>query len=168
MGRNGKRAISVISLFFWFALAATAQESEPVLSIVAAGKTTTISARDWAAMPKTKVTASNAHDKSSSVYSGVLLRELLRKAGVLSDQELRGRELAACVKLTAKDGYVAVFALAEIDPSLRDEDVLVADIRDGKPLAPDHGPLQVIVPGDKRPARWIRMLTRIEVISMRP
>ena len=119
-------------------------------------------------MPKSTVTATNAHDKSSATYSGVLLRDILHKVGVFSDQELRGKDLAACVKLTAKDGYIAVFAIAELDFSIRDEDILVAATKDGEPLAADHGPLQVIVPGDKRPARWIRMLTRIEVVSMKP
>ena len=69
--------------------------------------------------------------------------------------------------MTAKDGYVAVLGLGEVEPSIRDEQILVADQQDGKPLDAKAGPLQLIVPGDKRPARWIRMLTRIEVVNMK-
>ena len=41
--------------------------------------------------------------------------------------------------------------------------VLIVDRRNGQPLLPDSGPLQIIVPQDRRPARWIRQVTTLEV-----
>ncbi len=43
--------------------------------------------------------------------------------------------------------------------------MLVADSEDGKPLAPTAGPLRLIVPSDKSPARWVRMVKAIRVVA---
>ena len=167
MNRSFRYQSALMLLFFWLVGLATAQDAQPSLTVVGPGKTLTLSAKDWAALPKATLKATNPHDKTTSTYSGVLLRDLLHQVGVPTGEAMRGKELANCVRLTASDGYVAVFALAELEPSIRDEDVLVADSVDGKPLGGSRGPLQLIVPGDKRPARWIRMLTRVEVVSMK-
>jgi hypothetical protein len=45
-----------------------------------------------------------------------------------------------------------VLSLAEVDSSFHGGQVLVADTRDGHPLA-DSGPFELIVSDDKRPAR---------------
>jgi len=144
-----------------------AQQATPTLTVAGPAKTLTITAQDWSAMPKTTVKATNAHDKTTSTYSGVLLRDLLHQAGVPTGEEMRGKQLAAYVRMTASDDYVVVFSIAELEPSIRDEDVLVADQVDGKPLPEKQGPLRLVVPGDKRPARWVRMLTKIEVINVK-
>jgi len=44
--------------------------------------------------------------------------------------------------------------------------IILADHRDGKPLDAHEGPLRIVVPGDKRGARWIRGVTSLEVISV--
>lgn len=49
------------------------------------------------------------------------------------------------------------------DAAFNDHIILIADRRDGKPLLPDSGPLQIVVPQDTRPARWIRQVTTLEV-----
>ena len=48
------------------------------------------------------------------------------------------------------------YAIAELDAAFNDHLILIVDRRDGQPLLPDSGPLQIVVPQDKRPARWIR------------
>ncbi len=52
---------------------------------------------------------------------------------------------------------------AELDPVMTDNRIIVADRMNGKPLDPKEGPFKIVVPGDKRPARWIRMLTALQV-----
>ncbi len=42
--------------------------------------------------------------------------------------------------------------------------VLVADAMDGKPIT-DNGPLQLVTSGEKRPARWVRNLVAIRVLT---
>ena len=63
----------------------------------------------------------------------------------------------------AADDYHVLFSLAELDTSFQDSEVLLADTIDGAPLAPDQGPLKLVVPHDKRPARWIKMVAGITI-----
>ena len=65
--------------------------------------------------------------------------------------------------MEASDGYRADFALAELDPDFSDKMILLADRRDGKPMAEPVGPLRLIAPDDKRPARWVRMVESVAV-----
>lgn len=98
-----------------------------------------------------------------TTHEGVALRDVLAKAGVPLGDELKGKALARTVIATAVDGYQVAFAIAEIDAAFNDHLILIADTRNGKPLLPDSGPLQIVVPQDKRPARWIRQVTTLEV-----
>ena len=76
--------------------------------------------------------------------------------GRLLDPGMTG--IRETVKMTvlveASDGYRAAFSLAELDPEMTDRVVLLADTKDGQPLSPREGPFRIIVPGEKRPARW--------------
>jgi hypothetical protein len=95
-------------------------------------------------------------------FEGVAVRDVLVKGGV-PFAELRGPAMARVVIASAPDGYRVAYAIAELDPGFTDQVVLLADRRDGKPLLPDTGPLQIVVPNDKRAARWIRQVDKIEV-----
>lgn len=117
---------------------------------------------DLAKLPHVKVHAS-AHGIEGD-FDGVPLIEILRAAGAPTGETLRGPALALYVRITAADGYRAVFALAELDPSTGARDAILADRKDGKPLDEKEGPLRVIVPGDKRPARWVRQVTAIDLL----
>ena len=100
-----------------------------------------------------------------TVYSGTPLVETLKTGGVLLNSGMAG--LRETVKMTviveATDGYRAVFSLAELDPELTDRIILLADTKDGQPLPPREGPLRIIVPGEKRPARWVRQVKALTV-----
>jgi DMSO/TMAO reductase YedYZ molybdopterin-dependent catalytic subunit len=96
-------------------------------------------------------------------YEGVRLSDLLLRAGVTLGEKLRGKALATYVVARASDGYGVVYSLAELDPAMNDNQIIVADTMNGKALEPKQGPFKVVVPGDKRPARWIRMVNSFEV-----
>lgn len=98
-----------------------------------------------------------------TTFEGVALRDVLAQAGVVFGEKLRGKALAQVVIATARDGYQVAYAIAELDAGFTDQIVLLADRRDGRPLLPDTGPLQMVVPNDKRAARWMRQVSRIEV-----
>jgi len=116
-------------------------------------------------MPHTRLDVKE-HDGSSATYEGVALAELLKAAGVPAGEKLHGASMATYVLAHAKDGYRAIFALPELDASFTDAKVIVAYAMNGKPLAERQGPLKLVVPQDKRPARWVRMLDRIEVVKV--
>ena len=105
----------------------------------------------------------NPHDKKTEAYEGVLLEDLLRKAGVPQAENLRGAAMATYVLAEAADGYRVVFSLAELDSGILDSEVIVADTMDGAPLGAKQGPFRIVAPHEKRPARWVRMLKSITV-----
>jgi DMSO/TMAO reductase YedYZ molybdopterin-dependent catalytic subunit len=119
---------------------------------------------DLKKMPRKTLTVLNPHDKKTETYEGVLLEELLRKAGAPHGEELRGPAMATYVIAEAEDGYRVVFSLAELDSGILDSDVLVADTLDGAPMTAKLGPFRLVAPHEKRPARWVRMLKSITVV----
>jgi hypothetical protein len=100
-------------------------------------------------------------------YEGVLVGELLKRAGAPLGRDLSGDALATYVVASASDGYQVVFSLAELDPALTANDIIVADTTDGKPLLENQGPLRIVAPHDKRGARSVRMLQRLEIVRLR-
>ena len=125
----------------------------------------TLSAADLKAMPRKSVEIKE--DTRVVVYEGVLVSDVLKRAGVALGSELRGAALATYVVMSASDGYRVVFSLAELDPALLSNDVIVADAVDGKPLPAERGPLRLVAPKDARPARSVRMLEKIEVVRVK-
>jgi len=96
-------------------------------------------------------------------YSGVILSDILQKAGVTSGKDLRGKNLTKYVLIDAGDGYQVVFALAELDKDFTDRMIILADKIDGQPLLPADGPFRIIVQDEKKPARCIKQVTGIKV-----
>jgi hypothetical protein len=136
----------------------------PTLHLSYLGKTSVLSADKIAAMPHVEVTAMNAHEKQSHRYSGVPVRDLLASIGAPLGEKLRGGALGLVVVFRAHDGYAVTYALAEFDDAFSDRTILLVDRQDGKPLPEGEGPLRIVAPGDKRPARWARMVTALEVV----
>jgi DMSO/TMAO reductase YedYZ molybdopterin-dependent catalytic subunit len=124
----------------------------------------TLKPSDLKSMPRTKVTVSEQGKEIG--YEGVLVGELLKRAGAPVGRDLSGKAVATYVQASAKDGYVVVFSLAELDPGFTSNDIIVADTIDGKPLFDYQGPLRIVAPHDKRGARSIRMLQKIEVVRL--
>ena len=143
-----------------------AQEAQPTVQVTGAVKQTlTLSADDLAKMPRATVKTTNGGIET--VYDGVWLHEVLKKAGVPQGSELRGKALSSYVIAEAQDGYQVVFSLGELDPSFIDNEILLADTANGKPLFGAQGRFRLVVPKDKPGARSIRMLTKIEVVQVR-
>jgi DMSO/TMAO reductase YedYZ molybdopterin-dependent catalytic subunit len=117
-------------------------------------------------LPRLETRTTDPHDPGKEIiYSGTPLVEVLKAGGLRLDSDTaRIREtVAITVLVEATDGYRAVFALAELDPELTDRVILLADTKDGQPLSPSEGAFRVIVPGEKRPARWVRQVRALTV-----
>jgi hypothetical protein len=114
------------------------------------------------ALPHVDVKVRNGHTNTDETYSGVPLGALLAKVDAPLGENLRGKALNNYVVATGADGYSVVLSLGEIDLSFHGGQIVVADSRDGQPLT-DSGPYQLIVPEDKRPARWVRSLVTISM-----
>jgi hypothetical protein len=116
-----------------------------------------------AALPHKTVTVYNMHAKANQTYSGVLLMDLLVKLGVPEKQH--GKDLHLYLVAVGSDGFEAVYSVAEVNPNLHDSTVIVADALEGNPLG-DAGPLKIVSAGDKLPARSVRNLVAIRVLTV--
>jgi DMSO/TMAO reductase YedYZ molybdopterin-dependent catalytic subunit len=84
-----------------------------------------------------------------NLWEGVALREVLSRAEPQPE--------ARFAIIHAEQGFTTNLPLAE----LNQDDVLLADTHDGRPLAPDHGwPLRLVVPRRYfwKSAKWVRGL----------
>ena len=148
----------------------SATNTSPAVLRVTGNVTTplTLSASDLKSLPRKTLKIHNPHENRGETYEGVPVQELLRKAGVPQNAKLRGSALATYVLAEAADGYSVLYSLAELDTDFQDSDVIVADTMDGAPLGEKQGPFKIVAPHDKRPARWIRMLKSLTVVSVSP
>ncbi len=115
-----------------------------------------------AGLPRREAAVTDMHG-GPATYSGVELGAVLARAGVPQGEALRGRDLAAYAVVIASDGYRVVFALPELDPAFTDRLVLLADQRNGQPLPASLAPFRIVIPDEKRQARWIRNAVEIDV-----
>jgi DMSO/TMAO reductase YedYZ molybdopterin-dependent catalytic subunit len=125
-----------------------------------------LTAEDLAKMPR--ATAQLTADGTTTTYEGVLLYDILVKAGWQFGRGMTGKPMASYLLATGKDGYQAVFALPEIDPQFSGARVIIADKADGLPLPAREQPFRVVAPQDKMHARSIYSLVRLEVVRLRP
>jgi DMSO/TMAO reductase YedYZ molybdopterin-dependent catalytic subunit len=140
--------------------------SGPTIEIhVNGGRPMTMGVADLAKLPRHSVTITE-HEKQIP-FEGVLLRDVLQQAGAPIGDKLRGKALSTYVLATAHDGYAVVYTLTELDPSFTDGEVIVADKSGGQPLSATQGPFRIVVPHEKKPARSLRMLERIDVVQLR-
>jgi hypothetical protein len=125
-------------------------------------KTLELTEEQFGKLPRQSIETKD-HDGKDATYEGVALVEVLKSAGVKFGQDMRGKALANYLVVEASDGYRAVFALPELDPAFSDRVILIADRRDKQPLDQRHGPLQIIVPGEKKHARWVRQVIALKI-----
>ena len=114
-----------------------------------------------AAVPKVKAGGS-VHGRAIECES-VSLAAFVQASGAMPGEPLRGAHLSRVVEVGARDGYRVAFALAELDPSLGNRTVVLADRCNGAPLSAEGGPWRLMVPGESRPARWIRQVESIRI-----
>lgn len=150
----------VITLLLACPAAAAAQEA---LTIRNGERVVAITRAELAGLPAAALTPD---DKDGGRYEGVAVMDLLARAGVTFGQTMRGPRLATYLVAAGGDGYRVVIALPEIDPDFtRHPGALVAWRRNGEPLPAREGPLQLILPADRRHARWVRNLVSLTLFT---
>jgi hypothetical protein len=94
------------------------------------------------------------HGLTRNRYAGVLLWDLLQRAGPRDDPKIKHAGLRHTVLVTGRDGYAVAFSFGELDPAAGAEPVMV--------IQAAHG-LDLVVPGDHAAARDVHDVARIEV-----
>ena len=125
-----------------------------------------LTADDLEKLPRT--TATLSADGTTTTYEGVLLYDILVRAGWQFGHGMTGKPMASYLLATGKDGYQVLFALPEIDPQFSGAKVIIADKADGTALPAREQPFRIVAPEDKMHARSIYSLVRLEVVRLRP
>jgi hypothetical protein len=139
------------------------QPASPSLTVSNSSReVVTLSPTDFGKLPRQTLRVKD-HLGALAAYRGAALADVLRVGKVTLGKDLKGPLLAYFLLIEAADGYRVVFSLPEVDPDMTDNPVVIADEKDGKPLDANEGPYRLIVPHDKKHARWVRQVTRISV-----
>ena len=146
-------------------LAVTSASSQQITVQNEQSSPVVLSAAEIAALPHTTVKV-NGHD-GSATFSGVPVSTLLEKAGITFGESLRGKRLASCLLVEAADGYRVVIALPEVDPGFTDKQILLVDKRETHPLDDKEGPYRIVIPDEKRMARWVRQVKTFKIVDVR-
>ncbi|HMK74717.1 MAG TPA: SAM-dependent methyltransferase [Thermodesulfobacteriota bacterium] len=124
----------------------------------------TLNISDLAPYPRTHAPAKMIGDGAGyhglETYGGVLLSELLKKAGVTPDTN-------QVVIISAPDGYRTLLSYGEVFLSSRGKSILIADQAANQPVKKD-GKFKLILPDDLSADRTVKAVSKIEVISLKP
>jgi DMSO/TMAO reductase YedYZ molybdopterin-dependent catalytic subunit len=163
-GRKTQGCLAILTILLF---CATAYAGDVILVVKGEiKKPLRLSIEELKSMPVVKVSV-NDHDGSSAEYEGVSLQEILKRAGVPEGESLRGPALQLCGVVKAADNYKVVFSLAELDQAFGGKQVILAFRRNGEALDAKAGPLRLVIPGEKRQARWVRQVTELEIVRVR-
>src|ERR1700676_579058 len=160
-----KRLFRFSALLFGLVFTSVALQSQQETVQTDSGKQVVLGRADLEALPHVKVTASD-HSSGPVNFEGVTLKSVLEKAGVAFGESMKGKRLTNCLLVEAADGYRAVIALPEVDPAFTNKQTLLVFLRDGKPLGDKEGPYRIVIPDEKRMARWVRQVTKLKIVDV--
>lgn len=154
-----KRKISIgffiLSLFIWQpGFSQTQSKNQQDLEINGADlQPMALSLFDISRMNHFAVNLKDHYDGQLHEYKGVMLSDLLLKAGLKVNKSFSDKRLNESLIAKCADGYEVAFSLGELDTAITNKRIILADSVDGQAISKDRGPLRVIVPGEKKPAR---------------
>jgi molybdate transport system substrate-binding protein len=103
-----------------------------------------------------------------TTYTGVLLWDVVNTAQPNLNADVRNDQLSMYIVVTGADGYQAVIAWGEIDPTLGNQPILLAYAEDGRPIADSLGDVRLIVPGDESSGRFVEGVAHISLRDAPP
>lgn len=98
----------------------------------------------------------------AKTYEGPILAYVLRAGGMPVGAKLHGDPLRAYAVVSGKDGFKAVYSLAELDRDYHAGTVILADRVDGAPLDDKAAPWRLVLSEDKKAWRSVYGVTKIE------
>jgi hypothetical protein len=159
-----KHRLSFLAVLFALLLQAGPALCQQLTVQIEDGKPTVLTRADIEALPHVKVSTSASG--AAATFEGVALEAVLEKAGVEFGASLKGKRLASYLLVGAADDYRVVIALPELDPAFTDKQVVLAFLKDGKPLDEKEGPYRIVIPDEKRMARWVRQVTTLKIVDV--
>ena len=148
--------MKALALLLAFAPSLAAAQAFTVVGLD--GKEQVISAETMKALPRETVKLAGR-----KTYEGPVLSYVLREAGAPGGAKLHGPVMRTYVVVRAKDGFAAVFSLAETDADFSGGLAILADTVDGAPISERDGPYRLVVEGDKKTSRSVWGASRAEL-----
>lgn len=142
--------------------APTALAQEPTIEMFGIGaQPIRLSPQSLAGLPVVEhdVTFQSSKGQSSGHYKGVLFWDVLQANRAFESVDHNG-ELKKTFLVSAKDEYQIAFSIGEIHPDFGNTPLMLATEVDGQPI---EGGWRFVVPGDKRGARAVHDITKIEL-----
>lgn len=162
--RAMRAPVLALFIFLNIGLAMAQADTASIRVIHASSCDGRITVEQLRALPQRTV-AVTSKDGETHHYRGAFLQHVLNDACPSIAALDKHARIAAAVKVTANDGFVAVLGAMELDSTFKAQAVVLAWERDGAPLDGHFGPFQLIVPEDLRHARNVRNVSRVEVIT---
>jgi hypothetical protein len=131
------------------------------------GRTITLTVEDLLNLPQVEVHVHNAHSNVDESYSGPLLADVLARVGLKASRETEPLILHSSLVATGTDHYFVIYSLAEVEPSFSTGKVIVAIMKSGLPNT-DGSLIELVNTADAKPARWLRGLADLNVMSIAP
>lgn len=154
-------------LLIGLVLSAALAQSQQLAIETQGGKQIVLAKSDIESLPHVRLTIPGSHDSAGPIsYEGVALKSLLEKAGVEFGHSLRGKRMASCLLVVAADGYRVVIAMPEIDSDFTDKQIVLAFSENGRSLDAKEGPYRIIIPDEKRMARWVKQVTTMKIAEV--
>jgi hypothetical protein len=135
------------------------------LTIVANGKSTTLTMDDLKAMPQRSLRVHNGHNNQDETYTGVGLDDLLAKYGITLANGNAHKVYHSYIKAEGTDKYWVLYSAAELIPELHTWDAIVAIAVDGQPFVTE-GDFRMVAAGERRPARWVSNLSTLTIVTL--
>jgi hypothetical protein len=135
---------------------------EPAVELIGIGSTPTrLSPKALAALPVAErdVTFETSKGPATRRYKGVLLWDVFQANKAL-DGLKPAEQLKKTFLVSAKDGYQIAFSIGEIHPDFGNLSLILVSAVDGKPL---DGGWRLVAPGDRRGARAVYEVVKIEL-----
>ncbi len=129
------------------------------------GHQNTLSVPDLQALPQKTLTVHNEHTKADETYTGVALSDLLAKYGAPFDKGNEKKIFHSYLRVEGTDHYYVIYSGSEIESAIHNAEVIVATALNGNPLT-DDGQIKLVASAEKRPARWVRNLSAITLVTV--
>ncbi|WDF66823.1 molybdopterin-dependent oxidoreductase [Sphingobacterium oryzagri] len=148
----------VTSLSSW----SYAQQHEVLTVNGEVNKPLSLSLDDLRKMPLEEIQWTD-RDQQQKINKGVSVSAILALAGAPTGSSLRGENIRKFLLVSCADGYEVVFSLAELDDSFSDKKAILAFEENGRELPLAKGPLRLVIPGEKKPARSCFQVTQLHI-----
>jgi len=160
------RNASFLALVLAAPIAALAQEG--ALQVVGLdGTTSELTLSAIAALPSREISVTSEKGEAAT-YGCAKLSDALDVALATSRPDLKGKDMLDGVIASATDGAEVLFTLAELDPAFGNAEVFLCNQKNHQGLSGNEAPLRIVVPGDKRHARWLRQVMKLRLVQVKP